>query len=60
MKENIGLIVLEHLRHKLHVHVLDVDRLKESLNLKFEIQTPKMWLTCSSLFNDMIASLSFS
>jgi hypothetical protein len=31
MKENVGLVVLEHLSHKFHVHVLDVDFLWLSL-----------------------------
>jgi hypothetical protein len=28
MEENIGLVVLEHLRHKLNIHILDVDFLQ--------------------------------
>ena len=32
VEENIGLVVLEHLRHKLNIHVLDVDFLWSRVN----------------------------
>lgn len=28
VEENVGLVVLKHLSHKLHIHVLDVDLLE--------------------------------
>lgn len=62
MKQHVGLIVFEHLRNKLDIHVLDINLLMwmsaSPDPLAFIIFVAQR--TCRSLFNTMTASLSFS
>ena len=59
MKEDIRLIVPEHLGYQLHVHVLDVDLLqRQSTHARCHQLTRKH--TCILLFISRTASLSFS
>ena len=63
VKENIGLVVLEHLGHELNVHVLDVDFLRRSSvsGQPFpHLKVAKKLSTCRFRFKTMTASLSFS
>ena len=58
MKQDIRLIVLEHLGHQLDIHVLYIDFLRvfsEVHKCRWHIK-----LTCRLLFNTEMASFSFS
>lgn len=61
VKENIGLIVFEHLGDKLNVHIVNVDFLFDVLDRSSSVFSfLQMQHTCRLLFNIMTASLSFS
>ena len=59
MKQDVVLIVLEHMRYKLNVHVLDVDLLAPTMSIMYWTWAG-CWFTCRLLFRTETASLSFS
>ena len=62
VKQNVVLIVLEHMRHKLNVHVLDIDFLQERSKQE-SVAFGRLVIgcgTCKLLFKTATASFSFS
>jgi hypothetical protein len=59
MEQHVGLVILEHLRDQLDIHILDVDFLRTMLSSSSQFLCS--WLyTCKFLFIIITASFSFS